>query len=153
MIRSVLARLGCCLALVAVPATAATITGEEIYGPYSWNEFVARAGAGPFPVVARGAPDGLDPAQYAREMLPSVQAARPYGAVTFALADSQLSDGYTLRVSLVYCRGSQPLTAAVGVASASTPSDPAVQQLFREALPILFPPRNRLLEGGAQPLQ
>ena len=183
MRRSALARPLAALALLAAPAGAATLTGEEIFGPYSWNEFVSVVSRGPLAVVSRGAPQGFEEAQFAREVLPAVQAARPHNAATFALSDA--TSGYRLvlvfdagvnataenicadlgrvarstpsagavRVSLVYCRGAQPLTAAVGVASASGPTDPAVGQLFREALPIMFPPRNRLLEGGAQPLQ
>src|SRR5262245_32762316 len=172
------------LGLAAFPAavSAAVIGGTYYATQYDFAEFFAATDGRNFQVILVGNPfPAMDPNQVARDLLPTMQAAKPRPALTFTyepaperptpyyrlvlvfnptpdLGSNSVCAGTTrvrppqpgiFYVYGVYCRNDLPMSETTAWTPATGPTDPRINQLFRELFQVQFPdgPAYRPLGG------
>lgn len=160
-------RIGPVLAgLVAMPALsiAATIGGNFYAPQYDYRESFAATGGRNLAVVLAGtAFPSIDPAVVARDLLPAMQRAKPRPALTFTYdrplrppsPDYRLVQVFAPAINLnavpvcagepgrfyvyaIYCRNAQALSFTTAWTQATGPTDPSIEQLFRELFMVVF---------------
>ncbi|MBI2739570.1 MAG: hypothetical protein HYX38_23865 [Rhodospirillales bacterium] len=113
---------------------------------YDYGEFFAVADHHDFKVVLQGSPfSGSDMGIVASGLLPVLQAAKPRPALTFAYVVAAAKDQPGLfKAYAVYCRNNLAMSETTAWTAAGSPSDPCMEELFRERFMVVWPDSHAL---------